>query len=186
MNADPVLVLLPGAFFALLFGIAATHKLLAWRVFQQQVIDYKVLPRVLETPAAIAVPALEVLAALGWLDGATRPAAALLSAALLGIYAGAMAWNLRRGRDTIDCGCGGADGAQVIRWALVVRNGLLALAALPLAAPVELAIGLASGLAREPGWIDWLSINAGALVLMGMYIALNQVLANLPPQRVLD
>lgn len=178
MNADPVLTLLPGAFFALLFGIAATHKLLAWRVFQQQVIDYKVLPRALGTPAAVAVPVLEILAAVGWLDAATRPAAALLSAALLAAYAGAMAWNLRQGRDTIDCGCGGGDGTQVIRWALVVRNVLLALAALPLM--------LSPDLTREPGWIDWLSIDAGALVLMGMYIALNQVLANLPPQRVLD
>lgn len=181
MNADPVVALLPGAFFALLFGIAATHKLLAWRVFQQQVTDYRVLPRALGTPAAAAIPALEALVAAGWLDGATRAAAALASAALLSAYAWGMAWNLRRGRDTIDCGCGGADGTQVIRWALVVRNVLLALAALaalPLAAP--------GGLARQPGWVDWLSIDAGALVLMGTYIALNQVLANLPPQRVLD
>lgn len=180
MSTDPVLMLLPGAFFALLFGVAATHKLLAWRLFQQQLIDYRVLPRALATPAAVAVPLLEALAALGWLDAISRPVAALLSAVLLSVYAGAMACNLLRGRDTIDCGCGGADGTQVIRWALVARNALLALAALPLALPV------AWELSREPGWIDWLSINAGALVLTGMYLALNQVLANLPPQRVLD
>lgn len=176
--ADPVLILLPSAFFALLFGVGASHKLLAWRLFQQQVADYRVLPRALATPAAALLPVAEALAALGWLSDAGRPAAALLSALLLALYGAAMAWNLRRGRDSIDCGCGGADGGQVIRWALVGRNLLLAMLAWPMA--------LAPAAVRAPGWIDWLSIDAGALVLMGMYLIANQIFANLPPQRVLD
>lgn len=175
---DPVLVMLPAAFFTLLFGVAASHKLMSWRLFQQQVADYRVLPRAFNTAAAAALPAAEALLALGWLTAGTRPAAALASALLLAAYGAAMAWNLRQGRDTIDCGCGGADGSQVIRWALVGRNLLLAAFALA-AVPLEPN-------ARVPGWIDWLSVDAGALVLMGMYLIANQIFANLPPQRVLD
>ncbi|MES2259355.1 MAG: MauE/DoxX family redox-associated membrane protein [Pseudomonadota bacterium] len=179
MNLDPVLTMLPSAFFALLFGIGASHKLLSWRLFQQQVADYRVLPRALNTPAAVVLPLCEALLSLAWLDGASRPFAAPLSALLLAAYAGAMAWNLRLGRDTIDCGCGGADGSQVIRWALVWRNAALAALALLLSASANEA-------ARELGWVDWLSVDAGALALMGMYFAVNQIFANLPPQRVLD
>jgi hypothetical protein len=178
--ADPVLVMLPAAFFTLLFGVAATHKLLSWRLFQQQVADYRVLPRSLNTPAALALPAAEAVLALAWLTDGNRPAAAVGTALLLIAYAAAMGWNLRQGRDTIDCGCGGTDGSQVIRWALVGRN--LVLAAISLA----LALAPAQASLRTPGWIDWLSIDAGALVLMGLYLIVNQIFANLPPQRVLD
>lgn len=182
MAFDPVLTMLPSAFFALLFGIAATHKLLAWRLFQQQVADYRVLPRFWNTPAAVAIPAVEVLLTLGWLTAATRPYAAGLSAVLLAAYAAAMEWNLAEGRDTIDCGCGGADGSQVIRPALVVRNLVLCAIATGLA----LSTAFVPETGRVPGWIDWLTVFAGALVLQGMYVTTNQILANLPPQRVLD
>lgn len=184
MNApDPVLTLLPGAFFALLFGIAAVHKLLSWRLFEQQVRDYRVLPRGLATPAAALIPVAEALLAAGWLDERSRAFAALGSALLLAAYAGAMGWNLRQGRDTIDCGCGGTDGTQVIRPALVARNLALAGMALALSALSSMAMPSA---ARPLGWVDWLTVDAGALALLGLYVALNQILANLPPQRVLD
>jgi len=176
--ADPVLTMLPGAFFSLLFGVAATHKLTSWRLFEQQVADYRVLPRAWTTPAAVLVPAVEAVLALGWLAAGARPAVALLSALVLAGYGVAMAWNLSRGRDTIDCGCGGVDGSQVIRPALVVRNLVLAVLALaPACVPPA---------AREVGWVDWISVLAGALALLGIYTTANQILANLPPQRVLD
>lgn len=192
MNApDPVLTLLPGAFFALLFGIAAVHKLLSWRLFEQQVRDYRVLPRTLAAPAAALIPVAEALLAAGWLDERSRTFAALGSALLLATYAGAMGWNLRQGRDTIDCGCGGTDGTQVIRPALVARNlalaGMsLALSALSALSSLALSSTALPSAARPLGWLDWLTVDAGALALLGLYVALNQILANLPPQRVLD
>jgi hypothetical protein len=181
-HPDPVLTMVASAFFSLLFGTAATHKLIAWRLFQQQLGDYRVLPLAWTTVAAVIVPAGEALLALGWLNDGTRPAAAILSAALLAVYGAAMAWNLNEGRDTIDCGCGGADGAQVIRPALVVRNLLLACVSVALA----LLLPPAQQDMRAIGWIDWISVVAGALALLGMYATTNQLLANLPPQRVLD
>lgn len=182
LHADPVPTMLASAFFALLFGTAATHKLLSWHLFKQQLGDYRILPRAWNTPAAVLVPAAEALLALSWLSDPTRPPAALLSASLLAVYGAAMAWNLSKGRDTIDCGCGGTDGAQVIRPALVVRNLLLACASAGLA----LSVPSAQQGMRAIGWIDWISVVAGALALLGMYAVTNQLLANMPPQRVLD
>lgn len=179
---DPVVLMLPSAFFMLLFGIAATHKLLSWEVFRQQVADYRVLPRGWSHPVAVLLPAAEILLAVGWVNATTRPWAAGLSALALATYAGAMAWNLAQGRDLIDCGCGGTDGTQVIRPALVVRNLGLAALALLLAA----AAGADTAPARAIGWVDWLTVFGGALALTGMYTTLNQILANLPPQRVLE
>lgn len=180
--ADPVLAMLPGAFFTLLFGIAASHKLTSWRLFEQQVADYRVLPRTWATPAAVLLPAGEGLLALGWLDPHSRLMVATLSGLLLAAYAVAMAWNLARGRDRIDCGCGGVDGSQVIRPALVVRNLTLA----GLAGLLARAAVLTPQVTRIVGWVDWISVSAGALALLGLYTTANQILANLPPQRVLD
>lgn len=184
MNAahDPVVSMLFSGFFALLFGIAATHKILSWQLFRQQVADYRVLPKPLVAPAAVLLPGIEALLALGWLDAGSRMAAAGVTALLLAGYGAAMAWNLAQGRDLIDCGCGGTDGSQVIRPALVVRNLVLAV----LAAVLALSGWLDAAPSRAVGWVDWLSVLGGALVLTGVYAAVNQVLANLPPQRMLD
>ena len=180
--ADPVLTMLPSAFFALLFGIAATHKLTSWHLFEQQVTDYRVLPRAWVAPAAFLIPGAEALLALGWLVEDLRPLVATLSVLVLVAYGGAMAWNLAHGRDTIDCGCGGTGDAQVIRPALVVRNLVLAC----LAAALAISATMAPPAMRPIGWVDWVSVLAGALALLGMYLTANQILANLPPQRVLD
>jgi hypothetical protein len=180
--ADPVLTMLPSAFFTLLFGVAATHKFTSWRLFEQQVADYRVLPRAWATPAAVLIPIVEALLALGWLAEAERPLVAMTSALVLTGYGAAMEWNLVQGRDTIDCGCGGADGSQVIRPALVVRNLVLAALAVALA----LAAVFLPAPTRQVGWVDWISVLAGALALLGTYTTANQILANLPPQRVLD
>ena len=176
--ADPVLTLLPSAFFALLLGIAAVHKALDWSLFRQQLADYRVLPRRLEGSAAVLVPVLEAVLALAWLNGPSRQLAALGTIVLLAAYALAMAHNLRLGRDTIDCGCGGGDGSQTIRWALVWRNSGVA----ALAAPFLLGVVVGP---RPISWIDWVSVDGGALVMMGLYLIVNQILANFPPQRAL-
>lgn len=179
---DPVMLMLPSAFFALLFGIAATHKLLSWSLFRQQLADYRVLPRAWTASVAVLLPVCEILLAAGWLDAASRPAVAGISALVLTAYAGAMGWNLKQGRDLIDCGCGGTDGSQVIRPALVARNLILA----ALAAAMALSANAGAEPVRAIGWVDWLTIFGGALALTGMYTTVNQILANMPPQRVLD
>jgi hypothetical protein len=82
----------------------------------------------------------------------------LLGMAMLGVYATGMAVNIRRGRTTIECGCGGA--GQPLGWPLVIRNlVLMAIAAIGVAtAPFSLDAGgavaaLASGFALWTGFI---------------------------------
>ena len=87
------------------------------------------LPEPLVPIVAPAALALECLAVAGLVLPQTRVPAAILAAALLVGYAAAMAWNLARGRTTIDCGCGG--GGHGISPLHVLRNGLLAVFAVP-------------------------------------------------------
>ena len=77
---------------------------------------------------------------------------ALPAAALLVVFAWAMAINIRRGRRAIDCGCGRSQLRQPLGWGLVVRNVVLALLvairALPgeSASAVEIALALIAGI----------------------------------------
>jgi hypothetical protein len=95
-------------------------------------------------------------------------AAAGMAIVLLLLFAWAMAVNLRRGRDHIDCGCGGGSPRQTLSWALVWRNLGLA--------------GLASAAALSSSAVD-LPIQgaafAGGAVLFLIYLLFN-TLAALP------
>lgn len=121
---DPAFSMLARVAFAALFAAAAVHKLRTSQAFAASVADYRVLPPGAVRSAAFAIPLIELAAAvasLAWQRGL------LGAAALLLVYAAAIAVNLIRGRGHIDCGCHwGSQGSQPIEWALVVRNGLLA------------------------------------------------------------
>jgi uncharacterized protein (DUF58 family) len=79
---------------------------------------------------------------------------AVPAAALLMIFAAAMAINILRGRSHIDCGCGRSQLRQPLHWGMVVRNlllaALVAVHAVPPAtgetpATAEVALALAAG-----------------------------------------
>jgi hypothetical protein len=161
-------------FFTLLWALSALHKLRNFSEYSEQLRDYQVLPQTLAPAAAPLLLAVEAVTALAWLSEAARPLASLLGAALLAAYGAAMAFNLARGRGSIDCGCGGA--GQLIRWALVARNAVLAALSL---APVWAA----QTVARPLQWLDFVTAVAAAFALYGAYIVVNQLLANNPPQR---
>lgn len=131
---DPLLTIVIATSLALLFLLAARHKLSARRRFEAQLAAYRLLPDSLVTPAARVLPWLEIAVALSLLFAITRPVGAVLAATLLGIYALAMGINLSRGRSQIDCGCG--DTPQSLSGLLVLRNAVLASGALLLLAPV--------------------------------------------------
>ena len=116
------------------------------------IANYRLLPDALVTPAALALPLAEALIGLGLIAGFT-PLSAVAGIALLLLFAGAMAINIRRGRSHIDCGCGHSELRHPIGWSLVARNLLLAALLLPALAPtpslnaMDLASALAAGLA---------------------------------------
>jgi hypothetical protein len=76
-----------------------------------------------------------------------------------------MAANLWRGRRQIDCGCGGE--VHPLSWGLVLRNGVLAAAALLVAGPT---------VERELEWLDGVTLVVGVLAFYAMYLLFDELL----------
>lgn len=164
---DPLLPLVISTALALLFFMAARHKMRDLLRFQAQLAAYQMVPPSLLTTFARILPWLEMSLVFMLLIPFTRTPAAIAAAALLGVYALAMAGNLLRGRKQIDCGCG--DTPQQISWLLVVRNTVLASAALLLMAPV---------LARSITIMDLLVVAVLTAVLATTYCMIELLIKN--------
>lgn len=120
---------------ALVFLTAALGKVRHSRVFQGVVANYRMLPEGAVPAFALVLPPLEMVVAAALLFvPSSWPA--ISAAALLMLFAVAMATNIRRGRSHIDCGCFQSALKQNLSWILVSRNvGLAALLAVPVAVP---------------------------------------------------
>lgn len=131
---DPLITIVIATSLAILFLLAARHKLSAPDRFEAQLAAYRLVPDRMLTPVARLMPWIEIAVALGMLFAVSRPVAGLMAATLLAVYALAMAVNLLRGRSKIDCGCG--DTPQPLSVWLLLRNAVLASGAVLLVAPV--------------------------------------------------
>jgi hypothetical protein len=153
---------------AVIFAQSAWHALHDVGAHGGRVAGYRLLPHWAVMPAAWALPVLSAAAAAMLLVPAAAFAGAALGLALMAVFTGAIAVNLRRGRVHIECGCGGAQG-QRISAALVARN-LILLAALVLA-----------GWAPARGAIDGVALlgmaGSGA-AMAALYFTASQLLAN--------
>lgn len=139
----------------LVFLVAALGKLRHRDLLPGVIANYRLLPEALVAPAALLLPVVELIVAVGLLFG-NRPAAPLAAIVLLLVFAAAMAINLRRGRRHIDCGCGHIGLRQDLGWPMVARNLVMALAlCVRLATPGELAM-LDVGVAIAAGAIVYL------------------------------
>ena len=135
-----------------IFGVAAGAKLVDRRGFGLALTDFGFGPRGVRI-LAWAVPAVEALVAAGLLIDATAGTAALVGAALLIAFAAAIARALMRGTRP-DCNCFGQLRPAQVGWPLLVRNALLAGAAVYVAATVP---------GDSVPW--WLAAAVAALVL---------------------
>ena len=164
---DPVIVWTARLVLAAVLLAAAVAKLRALEEFAGVVHNYRLLPELLTRPVAYALPYIEIVLALGLLLDPTRRLAAVASAALLAVFAIAMAINLWRGRVHIDCGCFAPALKQRLSWALVARNGVLiglALLVVPLA-PAS----------RSLGALDLLTVGVASGGLLLLYVAFSQL-----------
>jgi hypothetical protein len=161
---DPALALTLRAALALLLLGAAFAKLRRFAAFRAAVAGYRLLPERGVGAAALGLLAAELSLGAMLLMPTLGAPAALGAAALLLLYAGAMAVNLARGRRDVDCGCTGPGARRPIGWELVARNLLLA--------------GVALGAA-----LDGVSVVAGAAVLALLYATLDASLALGPVRR---
>jgi hypothetical protein len=157
---DPVIALALRAGLTLLLAGAALAKLRDLHGFAAAVAGYRLLPAKLARPAAAGFVGAEAALAAGlWLAPAP---AAYGAAALLALYAAAIGVNLARGRRDIDCGCGGPLGRQALSETLVLRNLVLAGAALACALPLA---------PRALAWLDAVTLGAAVASLAALYVA---------------
>lgn len=168
---DPVAghALAIAAALVLLVGVVA--KLRDWPSFRGALDAYRLLPEVLVTPVALALPALELIAAVALLFAPYRVAGAVLALVVLATVTSAVAVNVLRGRVDIDCGCGGAEGRQRLSWGLVLRNAVLM---------AVIAVGAQPGSVRELGALDYTTLVLASLALYGLYATASQLVANRP------
>ncbi len=152
-----------------LFGFAAWHKLRAPEAFRAALRGYELLPERALGAITRVLPALELMAAAGFLLPGGARGAALLAVSLLLLYTGAVAVSLLRGRRDIDCGCAGPAAARTIGFDLVLRNVVLLVAAV--------ACGFAPA-ARTLVTLDAVTIGAGAATTALLYAATESALAN--------
>jgi uncharacterized membrane protein YphA (DoxX/SURF4 family) len=119
-------------FLGLAFLTASLPKLAAPNDFRRALRNYRLLPFRLVGPVARWLPRLELMLALALLTGLAPAIAASLAAATLLAFSAAAAINLARGR-RIECGCFGGSSPRRITWSLVLRDVVLAGAAIVVA-----------------------------------------------------
>jgi|TARA_R110000824_G_scaffold118960_14_gene272212 hypothetical protein len=172
VTLDPMVDLMLRGLLAAIFATAAYHKLRGRATFEGQLLAYDLLPDGLVHPASRAIALTECAVVIFLLARADN--AGLCAVVLMLVYACAMGINLIRGRHDIDCGCGGADGKQVLHWALVGRNLALALCAAALMLPVDY---------RPALWADYLLAAIAALTAFALYVSFNTLVAQWPATR---
>ncbi len=109
------------------FLFAALPKLADPHAFAVSIDNYHLVPAQVARAAGAALPALELVVALALVAGIHARGAAVISAGMLLVFAGALAHALRLDIN-VDCGCFGAAARAEVGWGSVARN--LALTAL--------------------------------------------------------
>jgi len=168
---DPVLAWVLRIALAVLFAVAASHKLRDFRSFEATLADYRLVPGRLLRFAGVALAGAEVAVALALVG--SPEAGALGALALLALYSLGIGWNLARGRRHIDCGCLGPAGRRSLSGWLVARN--LALSA----GAAALLLGAA---ARPLSWVDAVSVLGGVLACVLVWVAANTLAAASAPR----
>jgi len=173
---DPAVGHLLGFFLAAIFAWSGAMKLADLARFEDAIAQYRLLPRRLAKPLALAVPVCESAGAAGLLFPATQGRAVLGLMGLLCVFSGAIAINLIRGRTEVDCGCFGPALRQQLSPWLLARNAVL----IAIVAVEAFPVG-----ARPLVWADAVTSGLGAGVLVLLYFSANHVIATAPQTRAL-
>jgi hypothetical protein len=168
VTVDPVINALLVACVALLFASAAFHKLRDLRRFDEIFNAYGLVPWRERLRLSRLVPLVEGVMAGGLLFDESRQVAAAAGSVLLLAYAGAIAWNLSRGRRDLACGCGGPNDRRPIAAWMIWRNVFLAM----LATVVMLPVG-----ARMLSPTDVVTIVFGAATCSLAYLCADRLLS---------
>jgi uncharacterized membrane protein YphA (DoxX/SURF4 family) len=171
MTIDPLVETTIRACVALLLASAARHKLRDAPAFRGTLAGYGLLPSSWTRAVAAAIPLLELAIAMWLASGVLRAPAAFSAAALLVVYAAAIAAGIARGRSGIDCGCAGPAARLPLGPALVVRNLVVASATLVVLLPVA---------DRTLGILDLSAVAAAVAAMSASWLASERMLALAP------
>lgn len=174
---DPLASMILALCFTVLFILAGAHKLGSKARFRANLAAYQLLPASLVPVLASVIPLFEIFLGIAWASKLLPNIVPLLSAGLLLIYTLAIAINILRGRSHIDCGCSMSSSkssstqgeAQQLSTGLLFRNSILIIAAIIAGIPTS---------DRSLGIIDFFNIVVASIVLILLYTAFNQLLAN--------
>jgi len=166
-SLDPAVHALLRAALAVLFASAAVHKLRDLPSFRAAFAAYDLAPAGAVGVLSASLVASEAIVAVALIVAGSSPWPSVAAAALLLIYASAIAINLLRGRRDIDCGCAGPARRQPLRFALVTRNLVLVSVAL---------VGVLPAGPRAFVWIDLFTVVAGLFKKRLLYKAVDALL----------
>jgi hypothetical protein len=169
---DPALGYLVVVGLAALLGWSALQKLRAPREFSEILSAYRVLGERWVPAAVYGLPSAELMIAVGLLIPVSRSAACLAAAGLLLTYGIAIAVNLARGRRDLDCGCSLANGRRPIAGWMLVRNAVMASAAVAAALPWN---------PRTCALLDIMTILGGAAAAALLYASIDALLGRVVP-----
>tara|TARA_R100001039_G_C1852880_1_gene113905 strand:+ start:2004 stop:2549 length:546 start_codon:yes stop_codon:yes gene_type:complete len=156
-------------FFSAVFLISGWQKISGASDFRKILAGYQLLPSHWLPVASLGIAGSELVLGIALLTPQWSDTALIATASLLLLYMAVMWRSLLAGRSDIDCGCSGAAGPSGINGLLLVRNALLAAAAL-VASVTPASIGLTV-------WA-WVFALLGAVVLLLLFHACNQLIAN--------
>jgi len=156
---------------AFVFLRGALHKVRHYSDFHTQLAAYQLLPAPLLPAFTAFLILLEAFLALSLFIGGWGYTS-FIAAALLLVYSAAMALNLLRGNDDLDCGCSGPAGySPTISWALVVRNCILLVFALATAIPLPFTF-------HRLSLQELSTIALASLAVILIYSSIEQAIAN--------
>ena len=173
LELDPVIHTSAILAMALIFAVAAVHKLLSLAVFIEQLTNYKLLPEKWAPLVGTIIPWLELGAVILLINSSTRTTGIIMLGILIIIYTAAIGINLYRGRVDIDCGCLGDNGNQLNEQKLsgwmILRNIIIGMFI------VCAALGTGQ---RSLSWLDSVNILFVTLSIIILYQIINQLIAN--------
>jgi Methylamine utilisation protein MauE len=170
---DPAIGFLIIIGIALLFLMAAIHKLRNLALFTEVFAAYRVLPERWARRCAWLIPAIELAIAITLPVSLCRRWAVVAAMGLLIAYASGVAVNLARGKRDLDCGCGAAGSRRSIAAWMVWRNLFLVLI---------LAIAAVPWSSRPFSGSDALTVLGGVAVLAALYAAIDRLLGEVAPK----
>lgn len=173
MLLDPAVGFLIVIAVALLFGLAAIHKLRNLALFAQLFAAYRILPETAARRLAWLIPCFELAIAAALALPMSRRAAVIAAVGLLAAYAAGLALNLARGRRDLDCGCTAAGSRRSIAPWMVWRNLFLILC---------LGIAALPWAARALGAGDVLTIAGGLMASTLLYAAIDRLFGDVSPR----